>query len=131
MNDEEFKEECYRIGMKNQWCSGRAAMRDGNLIMEGDRLNRNSFTVFDNLDKLKEDFEKGNWCLGQAFTYNDLCFIQQVDGGDEWLAMKRFGDEVVSFDSITWMAVIRDGSFESYFAQLEKATRQQCESRTY
>lgn len=31
----------------------------------------------------------GNWSLGQAFTLGHLCFINQVDGGDEWAVFDR------------------------------------------
>jgi len=131
MNNTEFIEECYRIGMQNPWCSGKAAIADGGFIVEADRLNRDSFTVFVTTEKLKETFEHGNWCLGQAFIYGDLCFMQQVDGGDEWLTMKRFEDEVVCFESISWMPSIKDDSFDSLFARLEKATKSQCKALTY
>lgn len=131
MNTEEFIRECYRIGMKNPWCSGRAAIADGDFITEEDRLNMGSFTIFGTIEHLKDAFDHGNWCLGQAFIYNDLCFIQQVDGGDEWLTIKRFGDEVLSFESISWKPYINDDSFEEQFSRLENATKQQCESLNY
>jgi hypothetical protein len=37
------------------------------------------------LDKLAQD----TWPAGQVLYRDDLCFIQEVDGGDEWLAIKQ------------------------------------------
>ena len=30
------------------------------------------------------------WCLGQGFYYKTICFINQSDGGNEWLAIHNF-----------------------------------------
>lgn len=134
LEDEEtqnFIDMCYKIGMKNGWCSGRYAMDDGDFIVEEDRLNKNSFTVFTDLNKLKEDMSHRNWCLGQAFVYHDLCFMNQVDGGGEWLTIKRFNDEAISFESISMHLVIEDGEFEDLIERLEKATKEQCQTLDY
>jgi len=131
MNDSEFLDKCYRIGMDNPWCSGKAEIADGGFITEEDRLNRNSFATFETIEGLKAAFEHGDWCLGQAFFYGDLCFINQISGGDEWLTMKRFDDEVVCFESITWKPTIKRDEFDEMFSRLEKATKQQCTSLTY
>jgi hypothetical protein len=44
-----------------------------------------------------------NWTLGQAFFRGDLCFVQQVDGGDEWLAIKQD----MPFESISFRRIIQ------------------------
>ena len=131
MNQEEFINACYKIGMKNPWCSGRADFEDGNFIPEEDRLNRNSFTVFTDAAKLKDAFKRGNRCLSEAFVYRDLCFMNQVNGGDEWLTMKRFGDEVIAFESISWIPTIDDGEFDDLLKRLERATKKQCQELDY
>jgi hypothetical protein len=53
-------------------------------------------------EELLEKFTHGNWSLGQAFFRGDLCFVQQVDGGDEWLAIKQG----VPFESISFGRII-------------------------
>ena len=128
---DEFIKICYKIGMKNHWCSGKAAIEEGDYIMEEDRLNRNSFKIFDSLDELKEHFARGNWCLGSSFIYNDLCFINQVDGGGEWLTIKRFGDEAIAFESMSMSLIIKDGDFEDTIRRLEEATKEQCRTQNY
>lgn len=130
-SQKEFMEMCYKIGMKNHWCSGKAAIEDGDYVVEEDRLNRDSFKIFDSLDKLKEYFARGNWCLGSSFIYNDLCFMNQVDGGGEWLTIKRFGDEAIAFESMSMSLIIKDEKFEDTIRRLEAATKEQCRTLNY
>lgn len=129
--NEKFKERAYLIGMKNGWCSGKYDRANGGFTVEADRLNKNSFTVFTDLEKLKETFLNGNWCLGQAFIYKDLCFINQVNGGDEWLTIKNFKDEAINFESISFIPVIKSGEFEELIKNLLKASKENCLSLTY
>ena len=74
------------------------------------------FYKCETIDELKELFSRGNWCMGQAFYYQNLCFINQVEGGDEWLTIKDDWD----FDSISWKIVIEAGEFEEQMNQLLK-----------
>jgi hypothetical protein len=53
-------------------------------------------------DELLDKLAHGNWCLGQAFFRGDLCFIQQVGGGDEWLTIKQG----TPFESISFGRII-------------------------
>jgi hypothetical protein len=110
--EKDFAERCYKIGMKNGWCSGRYAIEDGDFIVEEDRLNRKSFSVADDEETLKEFFKFGNWCLGQGIIYRNLCFIQQDNGGDEWLTIKDFQDGAEDFESISWEHIIKEGDGE-------------------
>jgi len=115
-----FKDECYKIGMKNGWCSGRFDRQEGNFLVEEDRLNKNSFIVIDDLPNLKAFFKNGNWCLGQGVIYKNLCFIQQVNGGDEWLTIKQFPTGTKPFESFSWEAIIEEGEFEENMEGLLK-----------
>jgi hypothetical protein len=79
------------------------------------------------LDELKRAFLYGNWSIRQCFTYKDLAFINQINAGDEWWALKKQKDGVLQeFDSITMIAVINskppDQSFEDYINELVEAT---------
>jgi hypothetical protein len=104
-----FWKKCYEIGMQNGWCSGEYAIADGDYISESDRLNENSVCVIDTVRELIKFFKQGNWCLGQAVIHKNLCFIQQVNGGDEWFTMKEFSDGVVrSFESISFGRMIEN-----------------------
>jgi len=130
-SQKEFIEMCYKIGMKNGWCSGKYAMQDGDFITEEDRLNRNSFKIIIDLDELKEVMGRSNWSLGTSCIYHDLCFMNQVDGGGEWLTIKRFGDEAIAFESMTMELIVQDGTFEETLQRLEAATKEQCKTLTY
>jgi len=137
--EKDFAERCYQIGMRNGWCSGQVAREEGDFIVEEDRLNRNSFSVIDggDADTLKAFFRVGNWCLGQAVLYKNLCFIQQVDGGDEWLTIKDFEGGAISFESISFQHILDehgedgDKNFDDYLARLLVASKEACLKLTY
>lgn len=112
-------EAAYRLGMKNDWTSGRSAIQNGDFIVEEDRLNKNSIKVIDTPEMLEKFFNVGNWCLGVSIMYKDLVFIQQVSGGDEWFTIKRFPDGLIKhFESISWLVVIKNGKFKEYLDRL-------------
>jgi hypothetical protein len=59
-----------------------------------------------------------------------MCFIQQVDGGDEWLSIK---DKIV-FDSISFGYIIKHGGREKgleYIKRIQQATEEQCKRLEY
>ncbi len=77
--------------------------------------------------ELRDQLTRCSWSLGAAFVLDDACFINQVDGGDEWLAI-RHG---FAFESISWCAVIESGGFDELLASLLAATPEQCRTLTY
>jgi hypothetical protein len=68
-------------------------------------FTRSSFRVCETIDELIEKFRHGNWSLGNAFVYENLAFLNQVDGGDEWMTIKDW----CAFESITFRAVLKHG----------------------
>jgi len=123
--EKEFWRRAYKLGMMNGWCSGRYAMENGNFIVEEDRLNKNSCSTITNLDGLYNFFKHGNWCLGDTAIHKNLCFIQQIDGGDEWLTIKNFPDEAIAFESISFDGMCYE-EFENVMEHLLKATKGEC-----
>ena len=80
-------------------------------------FDESSFYRCADVEELKEKLaHDGSWCLGQAFFLGDLCFILQVDGGDEWLTVK----EAICFDSITFKPIIDRGDFYALLEDLLK-----------
>ena len=79
------------------------------------------------LRELELIFQYGNWCLGQGYHFRNLCFINQIDGGDEWLTIK----DDYAFESITFHRMIKQGEFEPYMRRLLNATKDQCIDLTY
>jgi hypothetical protein len=65
--------------------------------------------------------------LGQAFFLGDLCFIQQVGGGDEWLVIK----ENVAFESVSAGTMIEQGTFDDFLARIAAASLYACAKLIY
>lgn len=60
--------------------------------------------------ELKRAFLRGNWAIRQCFTYKNLAFINQINGGDEWWAIHKDKDgTLTAFDSITMGTYGRHG----------------------
>lgn len=79
------------------------------------------------LSELEYIFKQGNCCLGQGFYFKNLCFINQIDGGDEWLTIK----DDYAFESITFKRIIEKGEFVPYLQSLLNATKEQCTNLEY
>lgn len=90
-------------------------------------FSRGSICECETIEDLKERFVHGNWCLGQAFYYKDLCFINQVNGGCEWLTIKG----KTPFESLFMTRIIEAGEFESLIDRFERATEEQCRKLEY
>jgi len=81
-----------------------------------------TFEEIDDPATLTERMEHGNWSLRTCFLYGGLAFVQQSNGGDEWLALYQNGlGEWVPFDSISLEHILeRDGAeeFQDYVQNL-------------
>jgi hypothetical protein len=79
-------------------------------------FNKDMIVECKTLDYLIQMFEHGNWSLGTGFYYKDLCFINQDDGGDEYLTIRRG----VSFESISCRSILQRRGTE-YFKRMVNA----------
>lgn len=68
------------------------------------------------MDYLVQQLVQGNYCIGQGFYYRDLCFINQVDGGDDWITIKQ----AKRFESISCGMIIRTKG-TAYFKRMVEA----------
>ena len=82
-------------------------------------FDERSFYECSDIEELKAKLAHGNWSLGQAFYLEDICFIQQVNGGDEWLVIR--GD--LPFESITYSAYLKHLGPEALDQFIERVTR--------
>ncbi len=105
------------VGRENRWI-GRAC---------DPPFTRRSFTRCADASELKARLAHGNWCLGSAFSLGDLCFIEQVGGGDEWLVIKQN----VAFESISAARMIEEGTFDEFLARVSAASLYACAKRMY
>lgn len=93
-------------------------------------FNTQSFHECNTDRELLEKFQHGNWCLGQAFHVGNLCFIQQVDAGDEWLTIK----EGMPFESISFGHIIKDDGLpeaQKLIEDIRAASVEQCRKLEY
>jgi len=79
------------------------------------------------VEALQEKLSHTGWCLGQGFFFQNLCFINQIDGGDEWLTIKDDYD----FESITFSGFIKTGEFPRLIQRLLAASKEDCIHLTY
>jgi len=93
-------------------------------------FDETSFYPCADIAELMEKFRQGNWSLGSAFTLGDLCFIQQDDGGDEWLTIKQD----VAFESMScgWMIKHRgEAYFIAIVEAIQRASKEDCKKLRY
>ncbi|WP_433269000.1 DUF3846 domain-containing protein [Actinosynnema sp. CS-041913] len=108
----ELREVWYQLSLANPWIAAA----------DDPPFTRSSFVGCYSVEELAEQIGHTSWSLGTAFYYRDLCFINQVDGGDEWLTI-RHG---VVFESITFMPYIEASTFASLIARLLAASKEAC-----
>lgn len=92
------------------------------------------FCRIDDIDALREYFERGNWAIRQGVVFGDLAFINQVNGGDEWWTLKRDGRDWAAFESTSFALLIEakgDEAFETLVRSMQLATPAQCRSLDY
>ena len=111
-----------RIGWTNPWI---AEARDPPFTYL-------SFRVCPDLDELTEQIFHGNWALGNAFVLGELCFINQVDGGDEWLTIKgRTAFESITVDPYWRNSETAPERFQNLVRRFQRATEARCKALTY
>jgi hypothetical protein len=86
---------------------------------------RYSFQEASGIDELRDVFNHGNWAIRSGYIYKDLAFVQQVDGGDEWLTLKNENGKWRSFESISFGQILKehgDEYFSNYMNRLANST---------
>ncbi|WP_258552734.1 hypothetical protein [Paraeggerthella sp.] len=86
------------------------------------------FCTASDMESLTSFFEHGNWAIRQGIVFDDLAFIQQVNGGDEWWTLKRDGDGWVDFESVSCEHIIAHSrsDFERLIASMRAASTDEC-----
>jgi hypothetical protein len=109
-----------KLGKQNPW------IREA----EDPPFNTQSFHECQTDKELLDKFEHGNWCTGQAFFVGNLCFINQVNGGDEWLTIK----DGTPFESISFGYIIKHKGTEEaqkLIDDIRASTVEQCKNLEY
>lgn len=124
-----------RKALENPWISGRTGeMREDPFMLLDYELTDRSFAFIDSLEELREKFLHGNWAINVGFIYDNLAFINQVNGGDEWTAIKKFPDGLIMFESISMELILEQSGelkWRGLIDRLRKASKEQCLNYTY
>lgn len=109
----------FYIGLQNLWISEAT----------DPEFSYSSFFECKTIDYLIEKLKVGNWCLGQAFYHRNICFINQIDGGDEWLVIR----DGISFESWSCGRVIEENpeAFKDTLNRMFAATDEQLKKLEY
>jgi len=68
-----------------------------------------NFEELASLETLMERMEHGNWGIRTGFLYGGLAFVQQANGGDEWLTLRQTAPgEWESFESISMEHILQN-----------------------
>lgn len=85
------------------------------------------FVEAEDVSALRGFFGHGNWAIRTGIVYDDLAFIQQVNGGDEWWTLKKAPDGWEAFESWTFGGILERGTeFERAVASMQMATPEEC-----
>ena len=106
--DSEFftEKELTKKQQENSWLRNRD-VEDGVYTEYPTQDYSYSYYECKTVDELTKAFLHGNWAIRQCFTYKNLAFINQINAGDEWWALKKFEDgRLLYFDSITMIRTI-------------------------
>lgn len=116
-------------------CQKNGWLREGGYAWQDDPFLEEypySFVRTESIDGL-DDFFEGSWALRQGILYDDLAFIQQVDGGDEWWTLKKLPDgKWLDFESWSFDNVRRDPvQFSRAIVSMQMATAEECSHLEY
>ena len=136
MSTETQIQQWLKIGLRNPFINAQNNDIDC-LSFRDPVFDEKMFCECKTIDELIEKLNYGNWCLGQAFYYKNICFINQVNGGDEFLVIKNN----ISFESISYYDYWENGvhhyegysrpEFREFIDRVMKATDEQLLSLQY
>ena len=85
------------------------------------------FARTDDMEALRDALGHGNWAIRQGFLYEDLAFIQQVNGGDEWWTLKQVDGRWHAFESWSFQSTSRDPArFSDAIEHMHHASLEEC-----
>lgn len=90
-------------------------------------FNESSFAACDTIEDLAYQLGPEHcWCLGTAFYFENIAFINQVNGGNEWLVIR----DDVSFESLSGSRLDL-AYFTKFVADVQAATPEQLRKLDY
>ena len=125
-NNSDLIKEWLKIAQNNYWIKQRGSCDPNCDCAFESPLQEDDFYECLTIEELYNELTKANWVLGQPFYYQNLCFINQINAGDEFLVIR----DTIEFESITASAF----SFEKFSQWIErvfKASEKQLKELNY
>ncbi|MCY9308785.1 hypothetical protein MOF23_07310 [Bacillus inaquosorum] len=115
---DEVKKKC----QENDW------LKVGGYPFQDDPFMEHDYTynlhICSSIEELQEKLTYGNWSIRTAFSFKQLLFVNQINGGDEWwTCYKHMDGSIEAFESITWSGYIERGEFNKMINDLLKGPR--------
>lgn len=130
------KEEVYQKCQENSFVKDFGYYyQQGDIMIDVTEPLKEPF-ICKTIEELKNVFMKFD-TFRECFVYKNLVFVNStLGGGWEAWTLKKFGDDLISFESISMQLIVKEGthdgeSFEQFIERLLKATKEQCENLTY
>jgi hypothetical protein len=119
-----------RTAQLTEKCMTNSWLRRGNYPLDDYAF---SFVKTDNIDVLERYFEHGNWSIRNGIVYDDLAFVNQSNGGDEWWTLKYDSEKncYVNFESMNFTPSIKSGEFKGLISDMQTASVSECVNLEY
>jgi hypothetical protein len=119
-------EKWLSIAQQSVWIRQRGSKNPEDICAFEPRLNEQDFFQCGSIPELYNLLTQGNWILGQPFYYRDLCFINQINAGDEWLVIR----DGLAFESLT-AGAMKYEEFRDWIECVFNATEEQLRRLEY
>ena len=119
-------EKWLSIAQQNAWIRQRGSGDANDICAFEEALKTQDFFQCGTIAELYSFLSRGNWMLGQPFYFQNLCFINQINAGDEWLVIR----DGIAFESLTAGAMEYE-EFKDWIACVKKATEEDLRNLTY
>lgn len=71
------------IAQQNAWIRQRGSGDANDICAFEPPLTEQDFYECESIEELYDLLTQGNWILGQPFYFQNLCFVNQINAGDE------------------------------------------------
>ena len=105
------------IAQQNAFIRQRGSRDENDICAFEPALTQEDFFQCGSIVELYNYLTQGNWMLGQPFYFRNLCFINQINAGDEWLVIR----DGLAFESLT-AGAMRYEEFKDWIECVFKAT---------
>ncbi len=119
-------EKWLAIAQQNPWIRQRGSGDANDNCAFEEALSEQDFFQCGTIEELYSFLVRGNWMLGQPFYFQNLCFINQINAGDEWLIIR----DGIAFESLTAEAMGFE-EFKDWIKCVMKATDEDLRNLEY